>query len=85
MTPKRRARTTIVPVQAAIATARLNRQRMQAERQTLQVESQRQQTEAAQKVHVERMEQYLASGDPILVREALDWRRRYPEGWGLPI
>ncbi|MGF1522648.1 MAG: hypothetical protein ACFBSF_10070 [Leptolyngbyaceae cyanobacterium] len=63
-------------VKAAIATARTNRQRMQAERQASQAEHRRRQAEAAQKAYAERMEQYLASGDPILMGEALDWLQR---------
>ena len=63
-------------VRAAIATARTNRQRMQAERQASQAEHRRRQAEAAQKAYAERMEQYLASGDPILMGEALDWLQR---------
>lgn len=49
---------------------------MQAERQAIQAEHRRRQAEAAQKTYAERMEQYLASGDPILMGEALDWLQR---------
>ena len=63
-------------VKAAIATARINRQRMQTERRAIQAEHRQRQVEAAQKAYAERMEQYLASGDAILVGEALDWLQR---------
>lgn len=64
------------PVQSAIATARTKRQQMQAEQRITQAEYRRQQAEAAQRAYAERMEQYLASGDPILIDEALKWLRR---------
>ncbi len=63
-------------VKAAIATIRAGRKRLQAKRQANQAEHRQRQAEAAQRAYAERMEQYLASGDPILVGEALDWLQR---------
>ena len=69
-----------INAKAAIATARVKRQKRQAEQQAIQTEHRRQQAEAARQAHATRMRQYLKSGDPILVAEALDWLQRVESG-----
>lgn len=60
-------------IQQAIASAHASRQAAAATRYARLVEAQQQRAAAVQKAYAERMVQYLESGDPILMAEALQW------------
>ena len=63
----------LLDIKRAIAMAHASTQQSQIVRRSACVEHQRQQREVAQKTYRERMKQYLVSGDPILMDEALNW------------
>ncbi|WP_051463993.1 hypothetical protein [Leptolyngbya sp. PCC 6406] len=66
-------------IESAIAAAKDQQKQAAAQRQA-QLESHRQQQAAAsQQAHIARMRQYLASGDPILMAEALQWLQAHPD------
>ncbi|MEM0980464.1 MAG: hypothetical protein AAGH78_09330 [Cyanobacteria bacterium P01_H01_bin.58] len=66
-------------VKRAIASVRANRQQNEAVRRVQLLQRKQQEQEAAQKAHIVRMKQYLASDDPVLMGEAMQWLQDYPE------
>ena len=62
----------------AIAAVRAQQQQKQAQHRANQAKRRQQQVEDNQKAYVERMRQYLGSGDPILMGEALQWLQEHP-------
>ncbi|MGD1904759.1 MAG: hypothetical protein ACFB0C_02060 [Leptolyngbyaceae cyanobacterium] len=65
-------------VTRAIAAVRAQQQQKQAQHRANQAKRRQQQVEDNQKAYVERMRQYLGSGDPILMGEALQWLQEHP-------
>lgn len=63
----------------ALEAAQAQRQQAKTEYLARQTASRQHQAERLQAAHIQRMRQYLASGDPILMGEALQWLQAHPE------